>query len=153
MSNKYDNLKDRTKKFSLDVIKVVETLPKNDICKIIGHQLLRAGTSVGANYRSSCRTRSSADFISRITIYEEEADESCYWFELLFESAYISESIFSKMHKEGTELTAIFAASAFTAKKNKNFNKSGKADFQDCETTSHSELRISNSNNKKKSKI
>jgi len=124
MSNRYDNLKMRTKKFSLDIINLVEGLPNNDTCKTLGRQLLRSGTSVGANYRSSCRSRSTADFISKITICEEEADESCFWLELLFESDYISESVFNKMLKEGCELTAIFSASSNTAKKNKNSIKS-----------------------------
>src|SRR5271169_3117572 len=84
MSN--ENLKLRTKKFGLDVIALVEKLPRDRTCDVLGRQLLRSATSVGANYRSACRARSSADFISKMGIVEEEADESGFWMEMLFES-------------------------------------------------------------------
>jgi four helix bundle protein len=74
----YRNLKDRTKQFALDVIKFVGTLPNDQASRILGRQLLRAGTSVGANYRAACRGKSSADFISKMGTVEEEADETCY---------------------------------------------------------------------------
>src|SRR5437016_13372267 len=81
MSN--ENLKQRTKKFALDVIKLVETLPNDRTSHVLGGQLLRAGTSVGANYRAACRAKSAADFISKMGIVEEEADESSYWIVLM----------------------------------------------------------------------
>src|SRR5213594_3657109 len=77
------DLKRRTKRFALDVIKFVEALPKDETCRIIGRQLLRAGTSVGANYRAACRAKSNADFLSKMGVVEEEADECAYWLALL----------------------------------------------------------------------
>ena len=78
------NLKQRTRQFALDVIKLVERLPARDIVNdVLGKQLLRSGTSVAANYRSATRARSPADFISKMTIVEEEADESVLWLDLL----------------------------------------------------------------------
>jgi four helix bundle protein len=74
-----DQLKQRTKKFALDVIKFVELLPEGKAAVIIGGQLLRSGTSVGANYRAACRARSTADFIAKMGIVEEVLDESLYW--------------------------------------------------------------------------
>ena len=84
----YD-LKERTKGFALQVIQLVERLPRRRAADIIGGQLLRAGTSVGANYRAACRAKSSADFISKMGIVEEEADESIYWMELLIEAGIV----------------------------------------------------------------
>jgi four helix bundle protein len=79
-----ENLKQRTKRFALSVIKFVDELPRDRISDVLGRQLLRCGTSVGANYRSACRARSSADFIAKMGIVEEESDESAYWLELFF---------------------------------------------------------------------
>ena len=76
-----DQLKDRTKKFGLQVIRLVDGLPSTKTAQVIGNQLLRSGTSVGANYRSACRARSRPDFISKAGIAIEEADESLYWME------------------------------------------------------------------------
>lgn len=111
-----EELKKRTKRFALDIIKLVEDLPKTPEAKVIGNQLMRAGTSVGANYRSACRARSKADFISKITIVEEEADESYYWLELLYESNLLKQDLFKILHKEGYELTAIFTSAGKTSK-------------------------------------
>jgi four helix bundle protein len=112
-------LKARTKKFAIDVILAVEDLPYKTSTNIMTKQLIRAATSVGANYRSACRARSKADFISKINIVEEEADECCYWLELLFELNGIELKVFNKLHKEAEELTAIFTASGKTSKSNK----------------------------------
>ena len=87
----YEALKNRTKKFALDVINLVEMLPNDQVGKILGGQLLRAGTSVGANYRSACRGRSNADFISKMGIVEEEADETGYWLDLLISAGKVSQ--------------------------------------------------------------
>jgi len=84
MSN--ENLKQRTKKFALDVIKLTEALPNDRTSNIIGGQLVRSGTSVGANYRAACRAKSPADFISKMGTVEEEADESSFWLELLVDA-------------------------------------------------------------------
>src|SRR5262245_48249471 len=105
------DLKRRTKRFALDVIKFVESLPKDETCRVIGRQLLRAGTSVGANYRAACRARSNADFISKMGIVEEEADESSYWVELLFEDGKIVGSKAAPLLREANELVAISVSS------------------------------------------
>ena len=81
---------------------------------------MRSATSVGANYRAACRARSQADFISKITIIEEEADESCYWLELICDAELIEKEKLNDIMKEADELTAIFTASGKTAKENKN---------------------------------
>lgn len=105
-----DELKLRTKKFALRVIKLTESLPKNSLGKVLGNQLLRSATSIGANYRAACRSRSKVEFISKIRIVEEEADESIYWLELIKESKLISEEKISSLIKESNELTAIFTS-------------------------------------------
>jgi four helix bundle protein len=88
----------------------------DQVSKVLGNQLLRAGTSVGANYRSACRARSKADFISKITIVEEEADECVYWLELIELSETLTTNDVAILKKEASELTAIFTASGKTAK-------------------------------------
>jgi four helix bundle protein len=86
MSIKQNYLKERTKSFALQIIKLVEALPRGRTANVLGRQLLGAGTSVGANYRAACRAKSPADFISKMGIVKEEADETIYWMELLIES-------------------------------------------------------------------
>ncbi len=81
-----DDLKKRTKTFGLQIIRLIESLPKGKTADVIGHQLIRCGTSVGANYRSACCARSRADFISKLGIVEVETDESIYWMEILQDS-------------------------------------------------------------------
>ena len=115
MSN--ENLKRRTKRFALDVIKFFEALPKNETCRILCRQLLRAGTSTGANYRAACRAKSTADFISKMGTVEEEADESAYWIELLIEDGKVPEPKGGPLLKEANELFAIAIASIITARK------------------------------------
>src|SRR5262249_40934176 len=105
MSN--ENLKKRTKMFALDVIRCFEALPKNETCRILGRQLLGAGTAVGANYRSACRAKSTPDFISKMGTLEEEADESSYWIELLVEAGNVPEAKAMPLMKEANELVAI----------------------------------------------
>ncbi|HCX89474.1 MAG: four helix bundle protein [Deltaproteobacteria bacterium CG12_big_fil_rev_8_21_14_0_65_43_10] len=112
-------LKDRTKRFALKVIQSVETLPKHQAGNVIGRQLLRSATSVGANYRAACRARSRADFISKMGIVEEEADETIYWLELLVESGLINKEAIEDLIKEANELTAIFTAACKSAKAKK----------------------------------
>ena len=114
------DLKQRTKDFALRIIKLVESLPKTQTASILGKQLLRAGTSVGANYRSACRGKSQADFIAKLAIVQEESDESTYWLELIIDSGLMKEERVESLKKESEELTAIFTASLITAKKNKN---------------------------------
>jgi len=112
-------LKLRTKQFALRVIKLVEALPKNKIGDVLGKQLLRSATSVAANYRAACRARSKADFISKIAIVEEEADESLFWLELIAESGLMNTARLKDLTKEADELTAIFTATGKTAKQNR----------------------------------
>jgi four helix bundle protein len=110
-----EDLKRRTKQFSLRVIRLCETLPSKPAARIIANQLLRAATSVGANYRAACRARSPADFISKMGIVLEETDESAYWLELLVESGLVTQQRLSELLREAEELIAIFAASKITA--------------------------------------
>ena len=121
-----DELKRRTKKFALDIIKLVEELPNTKAGNTIGYQLIRSGTSVAANYRSACRSRSDADFISKITVVEEECDESCFWIELILDSNLLSKERVNVLLKEADELTAIFTASGKTARKNNPKSKNQK---------------------------
>ena len=111
-----DELKRRTKRFALGVIAFVQSLPPNQVCLIIGKQLLRAGTSVGANYRAACRARSQADFVNKLGICEEEADEVIYWLELLVESSSMRFERIGVLLKEANELTAIMSSSRMTAR-------------------------------------
>ncbi len=83
--------KKRTKDMALRVIKVVQSLPKNVVAEILGKQQLRSGTSIGANYRAVCRAKSNADIINKLTIVEEEADESMFWIELMTDSGIVAE--------------------------------------------------------------
>lgn len=110
------DLKKRTKKFALDAIKLVGTLPRNSAGYVLGNQLLRSATSVAANYRSACRGRSKAEFIAKLGVCNEEADESMLWFELLIESETANNSESLRLLKEADELTAIFTASLKTSK-------------------------------------
>jgi four helix bundle protein len=116
-------LKRRTSKFSIDVIKFIEGLPRNRSLDILSNQLIRCATSVGANYRSACRGKSTADFINKIVIVEEEADESIYWLELMEESGLVDSNSISALKKEANELTAIFTAIGKTAKEKQRINK------------------------------
>ncbi len=116
-----EQLKQRTKKFSVDIINLTKELPQIRPANVICNQILRSATSVGANYRSACRARSKADFISKMTIVEEEADETLYWLELLIETGLIKNgSAVQKLLKEADELTAIFVSSVKTARINNN---------------------------------
>jgi four helix bundle protein len=112
-----ENLKQRTKQFALRIVKLVESLPPDEISRMLGRQLLRAGTSVGANYRAACRSKSTADFISKMGTVEEEADESGYWMELLVEAGKIKAAKVSALMQEASELTAIAVSSINTARK------------------------------------
>jgi four helix bundle protein len=112
------DLKQRTKNFALRVIRVVESLPNRRAATIIGGQLLRSGTSVGANYRAACRARSDAEFRAKLGIVEEEVDESAYWMEMLIESKFVSQRKLQNLLKEAYELLAITVASINTSRQN-----------------------------------
>ena len=108
----------RTKQMALKAITMVRLLPKNDEGAVLGKQLLRSATSVAANYRSACKARSHKDFINKLGIAEEEADETQLWLELIMESNLAKPSQIIDLLQEVTELTAIFAASRITAQRN-----------------------------------
>jgi four helix bundle protein len=108
--------KKRTKTFALRIIKVAEQLPKGTAGSVIGRQLLRCGTSVGANYRAACRARSHADFVSKLGIVEEECDESLYWMELLIESGAMKPKRLSMLMKEAGEILGMVVQSINTAR-------------------------------------
>ncbi len=111
-----EELKKRTKQFGLRVIKLTEALPSAKAANVIGNQLLRSGTSVGANYRSACRARSKPDFISKASIAIEEADESLYWMEMLVEAEIMPKEKLLALMKEANEIVAILTASVKTAR-------------------------------------
>jgi len=106
----------RTKAFALRIIKLVDTLPRSTAGQVIGRQLLRSATSVGANYRAACRAQSHAEFAAKLSIVVEEADESLYWFELLKESNLTTPARLMELLKEANELVAISASARKTAK-------------------------------------
>jgi four helix bundle protein len=111
-----DEFKRRTKRFALAIIALAGTLPRTEAARIIGGQMVRSGTSVGANYRAACRARSRAEFSSRLAVTEEEADETLYWLELLEESGLVKGERVKGLMTEANELVAIFVASRKTAK-------------------------------------
>jgi four helix bundle protein len=109
-----EDLKPRTKRFALEIILFVENLPHNETCRVLGKQLLRSGTSVGANYRAARRARSSSAFIYKMGIVEEEADESAFWIELLVESGHVRPEASSSLMGEASELTAIAVGTLYS---------------------------------------
>ncbi len=109
--------KQRTKQLALGFIKIVDVLPKNRTADMIGRQLTRSGTSIGANYRAACRGKSTADVIAKLRIVEEEADESAYWMELLIESGLVPEARLSELLQETNEIIAMTVASIRTLQK------------------------------------
>jgi four helix bundle protein len=111
-------LKKRTFDFALTTFKAIDKLPKSIANEVMGKQLTRSASSVGANYRAACKAKSSPDFINKLKIVEEESDESVYWLELIKAYNNIKDSEFEKIVIESKELEKIFAASAITAKKN-----------------------------------
>ncbi len=114
-----NELKKRTKQFALRILKLTAALPKTVEAKVIQNQLARAGTSVAANYRASCRARSRAEFISKMGNVIEEADECCFWMELIIEGEMLPEVKVESLQIEANELTAIMTASRKTAQSKK----------------------------------
>jgi four helix bundle protein len=121
-----DDLKNRTKQFALRVLKLVAALPNNLSGRTIGGQLVRSGTSVGANYRAACRARSKAEFIAKIGIVEEEADESAFWMELIIESKLLGEPLVEPLLNEANEIAKIMASSRKSASESLNRKANGK---------------------------
>ena len=109
----------RTMNFGLRVIRLVNSLPKQQVAQVLGNQLLRAGTSVGANYRAAVRGKSRADFIAKMGIVEEECDEALYWMEMLIESGIVKPDLLKDLKDEGNQILAIVVASIRTARRNK----------------------------------
>jgi four helix bundle protein len=104
-----EQFKKRTKTFALRVIKLFQSLPKNDEAQIIGKQLLRSATSVAANYRATCRARSKAEFAAKIGVVLEEADESLFWLEILEEAEIMKPNLLAALKQEAFKLTSILA--------------------------------------------
>jgi four helix bundle protein len=116
---KQGNLKTRTKRFAVRVIKLVRNLEDRRVGQVLGNQVLRSGTSVGAQYREACRARSGAEFVSKVQSAAQEMEETLYWFELLSEAEVVPHTRLSGLHREGEELLAMLAASVRTAKRNR----------------------------------
>ena len=110
------DLKVRTKQFALRILRLYRALPAKEEARILGKQVLRSGTSVGANYRAACRARTRAEFIAKLGIVLEEADETVFWLELLLEGGIVKGEKSDALLKEAQELTSIFVASLCTAK-------------------------------------
>jgi four helix bundle protein len=113
-----EEMRERTKAYAQRTIKVCESLPNNWVARTLGPQLLRCGTSVGANYRAVCRAKSKAGFLHKLRIVEEECDESLFWMELLTENEFVAASRLNSLIDEGDQLIAIFVASAKTLRAN-----------------------------------
>ncbi len=121
MRNAKENrdLRERTKAFALRIIRLYTSLPKTPQAQVLGRQVLRSGTSPGAHYCEACRSRSTAEFVSKIEGGLQELEETSYWLELLVDSGIVAAKRLADLQEETEELTAIFASSAITAKKNK----------------------------------
>ena len=117
MGRPASDLKDRTKRFALRIVKVVRSLPANAEGRMIGNQLLRCGTSVAANYRAVCRARSRPEFLAKLAIVIEEADESAFWLDFVVDAGLIPERKLNDLRSEANQLVAIFNAFRRTAKK------------------------------------
>ena len=111
-----EELRQRTKEFALRVIKLFRALPRTEEARVLGKQILRSGTAVAANYRSACRARSRADFVSKVGITVEEADETAFWLELLVDANIVKKDRMENLLVEADELVRIFQASRTTAK-------------------------------------
>jgi four helix bundle protein len=112
----FQELQQRTKRFALRILKLCRSLPKTDEGRILSKQVLRSGTSVGANYRAACRARSRAEFVAKLGIVLEEADETSFWLELIQEADIFPGQKLESLLRESNELVAIFVASVRTAK-------------------------------------
>lgn len=112
----FEELQERTRRFALRIIKLFRSLPKTDEARILGKQVLRSGTSIGANYRAACRARPRAEFAAKLGIVLEEADETTFWLELMRDSRIFPEEKLKDIVGEAQELVAIFVASVRTAK-------------------------------------
>jgi four helix bundle protein len=116
MTTQAEQLRNRTKQLAIHIVRMIRTLPRTDEARIIGRQLLRCSTSVAANYRAACRSRSKAEFTAKVGIVVEEADETVFWLDLLGELEILNLEKLKEPIAEANELLAIFAASQRTAK-------------------------------------
>ena len=114
-----EEMKKRTKEFAKNIIKLCRIFPNNMERRLIGNQIFRSGTSTAANYRAACRARSTADFISKLSIVEEEADETLFWLELIKEMGIVDETLLNSLMQENDEIIAIIVSSIKTARNNK----------------------------------
>ena len=105
--------------FAVNIIRLVLSIPKTEMYYLLGRQLLRSGTSVGANYRAACRAKSKADFISKMTTVEEECDESIYWMEVLIRSDAMKQQVLEPLMNEADEILAMVVSSIRTARSNR----------------------------------
>ncbi len=113
-----DDFRKRTFQFGIRVVRLVQALAKTEVACVIGNQLLRAGTAVGANYRAAARARSRADFVAKMGIVEEECDEALYWLEMLVELQLVDEGRLKDLRTEANEILSIVVASIRTARGN-----------------------------------
>jgi len=120
-------LRHRTKIFAIDVIRFCRSLPKTDEARVISWQLLRCGPAVGANYRAVCRCRSDKDFIAKLGVVIEEADETAFWLELLVEAGIVKPAATRILYKEADELVRIFVSSRETARRNRRLKRQGQS--------------------------
>jgi len=118
-----EEFKNRSKQFAIRIVKLFRSLPGTEEARIIGKQMRRSGTSVAANYRAVCRARSKPEFIARIGVVVEEADETVLWLELQVDTDIVRESRMTNLLSEANELLAIFAASQYTARKRRRLNQ------------------------------
>ena len=128
-------LKERTKNFAKNIIELCRALPNNREGRLLGNQVFRSGTSVAANYRAACRSRSKAEFISKLAVVGEEADETLFWLELIKEVKTLETPLLNDLAKESDELVAIVVSSIRTAKRNfgkvvKSRNQNPKSEIQ-----------------------
>ena len=118
-----DDLKKRLKVFALRIIKLTENLPNNITGKTLGYQIIRSGTSPGANYRAACLGKSDKDFLNKLKMVEEELDETLYWLELIIESGLVKPNLLDDLIKENQELFKLIVSSITTMKKKLNSKK------------------------------
>jgi four helix bundle protein len=110
------DLRVRARAFALRIVRLCDALSRSRSCDVIGRQLPRSGTSIGANYRAACRSRSAAEFLAKLGIVEEEADETVYWGELLMDSGAVRRELLTDLHAEAGEIVAMVVASIRTAR-------------------------------------
>jgi four helix bundle protein len=116
MPSQPEELRERTKQFAIRVVKMFRSLPGTEEARVLGKQVLRSGTSLAGNYRAVCRSRSRADFISKLAVVTEEIDETAFWLELLVDTGIVTKGKMEKLLSEANELVRIFGSSVRTAR-------------------------------------